>query len=443
VGSPKKSPLFKKITSSLRSGGRILRKSFRPEKPIQWWLSDIIRTIHAERFAPEQQYCITGGHFSDLYVRNSGIFYNALLDGRIALDEIDWNRRVDIALRTTESILSALRKCGKLTTTFSFHKNGGITGANYYAEPSDSLHGLLWNLCAFQDESFISNIFPVDNVVHKFNIADHQRERIGSMKKKFQKDIEQEFQRYSAYCMSQKNHRISKKIILASARDGVKRRSSFYDNVIYWRTAHMMHMLGFSTSVSLKKLDIIKAHILQNFWNAEKGIFLDDLSRDSLNHPYFCADSLIAVSTRFLRPEIPEERKYLEKMVEYIQKNRLDEPFGIHYSENRTKRHWAIIFWAPQYADYTLWSHWSTEYIKLLILLWDNVPENEGEYYTQAKTHIHYLEQKMLQYGGYPELYDLQWNIYKSRLYRSVLRCSWVVGYEQAKYMLAKIESQR
>jgi hypothetical protein len=31
----KKPPLFKKITSSLRSGGRILHKSFRPEKRIE------------------------------------------------------------------------------------------------------------------------------------------------------------------------------------------------------------------------------------------------------------------------------------------------------------------------------------------------------------------------------------------------------------------------
>lgn len=152
MGSPKNSPLFKKITSSLRSGGRILRKSFWPEKPILGDLSDIIRIIHKERFAPTQKYCITGGHFSDLYVRNSGIFYNALLDARIVLDEADWHNRVEIVLRTTESILQGLRKCGKLYTTFSFYKNGNIEGTNFYTEPSDSLHGLLWNFCAFQDE---------------------------------------------------------------------------------------------------------------------------------------------------------------------------------------------------------------------------------------------------------------------------------------------------
>ena len=68
-------------------------------------MKDIIHIIHQERFSPEQPYCITGGHFRDLYVRNSGIFYNALLDPRIALDERDWNNRVEIAIRTTETIL--------------------------------------------------------------------------------------------------------------------------------------------------------------------------------------------------------------------------------------------------------------------------------------------------------------------------------------------------
>lgn len=112
------------------------------------------------------------------------------------------------------------------------------------------------------------------------------------------------------------------------------------------------------------------------------------------------------MSTRFLRPEKPEERIYLEKIVAYIQKNHLDEPFGIHYSEHRTNRHWPVIIGAPHYADYTIWSHWSTEYIKLLILLGNNSSE-ENTYMTQAKKHIESLEQKMLQYGGYPELYDL------------------------------------
>lgn len=66
---------------------------------------------------------------------------------------------------------------------------------------------------------------------------------MNTLKKEYRKEIEQEFKRYSDYCLSRRNHRISKKIHLASARDGVKRRSSFYDNVIYWRTAHMMNML--------------------------------------------------------------------------------------------------------------------------------------------------------------------------------------------------------
>ena len=72
-----------------------MHKNIRPEKRLQGDLSQIIRTIHEERFSSNQRYCITGGHFRDLYVRNSGIFYNALLDPRIALDEDDWFQRED------------------------------------------------------------------------------------------------------------------------------------------------------------------------------------------------------------------------------------------------------------------------------------------------------------------------------------------------------------
>lgn len=427
--------MFKKITSSFRSSWRILHKNIRPEKRLQGDLSQIIRTIHKERFSSDQRYCITGGHFRDLYVRNSGIFYNALLDPRIALDEADWFQRVEIALRTTESILLGLRACGKLYTTFSFGKKGNIHGANYYAEPSDSLYGLLWNFRVFQDDDYVTNIFPTAEIHRRFHITPSQKQRMEALKQTFQKDIESEFRRYSQYCLSHRNHRISKKIHLASARDGVKRRSSFYDNVIYWKTAHMMHFLWLHTSISRKKLHKIKTTILANFWDPERGIFLDDLSKNSLTNRYFCADTLIALSTRFLRVEMPEEREYLVKIVDYIQSYHLDVPFGVHYSEERTHRHWPVIVWAPHYADYTIWSHWSTEYIKLLILLSYHDPLRKDEYLTKAGYHLQALEEKMLQYGGYPEVYDLKGQIYKSRLYRSVLRCSWIVGYEQAKYM--------
>lgn len=94
-------------------------------------------------------------------------------------------------------------------------------------------------------------------------------------------------------------------------------------------------------------------------------------------------------------------------MVEHIQRNKLDYSFGVRYSESRTQRHWPVILGAPHYADYTIWSHWSTEYIKLLILLGNNSSE-ENRYITQAKKHIESLEERMLHYGGYPELYDLK-----------------------------------
>jgi hypothetical protein len=434
----KNQTVFKKITSSLRSTWRILHKSIRPEKRIQGSLKDIIHIIHQERFSPEQPYCITGGHFRDLYVRNSGIFYNALLDPRIALDERDWNNRVEIAIRTTETILWWLRACGKMYTTFTVKKKRNIEGANYYAEPSDSLYALLWNFRVFQEDTYITDIFPTAETQSRFYITPSQKERMEALKNMYQKDIESEFRRYSQYCLSHRNHRISKKVQLASARDGVKRRSSFYDNVIYWKTAHMMHFLWLYTSISRKKLHKIKTTILANFWDSERGIFLDDLSKNSLTNRYFCADTLIALSTRFLRVEMPEEREYLVKIVDYIQSHHLDVPFWVHYSEERTHRHWPVIVWAPHYADYTIWSHWSTEYIKLLILLGYHDPVRKDEYLTKAGYHLQALEEKMLQYGGYPEVYDLKGQIYKSRLYRSVLRCSWVVGYEQAKYMLSK-----
>lgn len=38
----------------------------------------------------------------------------------------------------------------------------------------------------------------------------------------------------------------------------------------------------------------------------------------------------------------------------------------------------------------------------------------------------------MVQYGGFPELYDNAGNLYETFVYRSVRQTGWVIGFEQA-----------
>jgi hypothetical protein len=73
-----------------KGGIRIIKARFHQEKPLLGSEQAIIEQIHITRFSQNNPYVITGGHFSPLFVRNLGIFYNAILDPRLPSTDHDW-----------------------------------------------------------------------------------------------------------------------------------------------------------------------------------------------------------------------------------------------------------------------------------------------------------------------------------------------------------------
>lgn len=417
-------PSYTKFLVFLQSGCRIITSKKREIK-LTGNEETIIHKIHHLRYADTNSYVTTGGHFSQLYVRNLGIFLNALLDTRIPSSENDWMQRQSIALRTVALDLEVFSKAKKSYTTIVPIWKNFYSAMNIYTEPSDALFGIVFTLCALIDETCIPSLFPASIVKQrKLQTINAAKQLI----KDYQLSLTALISDYRNYVLDSKTGLIKRHICLASARDGIKRQSSFYDNVILWATSKLAKQLGL-ISISEKELLAWKKKIITSFWNEEEGIFLDDLSKESKQEKRFSADSFIVTSSGFLDLKNNDDLKKLMSMVKYVQKNELDKPFPLRYSKtNQTdKLYWPVKLGAPEYMGTTIWSHWGMEYIKALLLVGKK---------TDAQKHIAAYTENIEKYGGYPELYDMRGNVYTTFFYRGVLHNSWIINYEQAKMLL-------
>ena len=415
-----------KLQTYLHSGLRIATASLKKEHALHGSEEEIIKQIHTIRYAETNSYVITGGHFSQLFVRNLGVFFNALLDPRIPSTETDWRHRQSIALRTVALDLEVFHQAGKEFTTIVPIRKGLYTGLNLYARPSDSLHAIVFTLNALVDETFVETLLPMQ---YKTKHTLQTKKAAQKLVKTYKKTLTDLITVYKNDLLDPQTNIVKKDLLVSSARDGIKRKSSFYDNVILWNTLRLAHKLNLKIT-SEKELQDLKKRILEIFWDKTRGIFLDDLSGKKL----FSADSFIVTSTQFLDFKKSSERKYLLAMVEYVKKNKIDQPFPLHYStiDEPTKLYRPVRHFAPSYMGTSIWCHWGMEYIKTLIYLANDNPKLLSE----AKKHMQTYKKNIETYGGYAEVYDQHGKLLQTRLYRSVLHNGWVVNYEQTKMLL-------
>jgi hypothetical protein len=140
-----------KIFVFIRSAFRFILSYIFPEQPLAQSEPEIIQKIHHLRFNSHNPYLITGGHFSDLFVRNTGIFYNALLDPRILSTEEDWNNRQRICFKTVKRVLEVFCQEGKDVTTISPLWDKQYVTSQIYTRASDSLYAAVYGLKMLTD----------------------------------------------------------------------------------------------------------------------------------------------------------------------------------------------------------------------------------------------------------------------------------------------------
>lgn len=422
---------FWHIFSSYFAGGQKAKRTS---------VDQIIREIHELRFQPDQPFLISGDHFSVFYPRSLGIFYHSILDPRTALDETDWNHRQHLYLKSTAYALQVYAQSDRLSTTIVPVGPRSVALMNIYAPPSDTLYSLLYALKVMQDSSELTERYrfvplPDAQVTEAAVMSLQTASAAAQLTRDHLPDLQRHYQQYLSDVVDPATGLVRTDMYLSSTKDIVKRHSSFYDNIVLWRTKQLAMELGI-IDPNLAELAALKQKILTQFWLEPEGYFLEQLEPTAMQRKDYSSDWIFAYMSGFLNPQIPEERRLLTRSVSYIQRNALDQPFGLQYSADRRddQLYGIVRYTAPAYGSTTIWSNWGMEYIKLLADL--AFETADPVYLEQADRQLAAYTFNIKRYRGYPEVYDANGDFFRTPFYKSIRRTGWVVSYEQARDMV-------
>lgn len=392
-------------------------------------ITGIISDIHTLRFNPKKLLLISGDHFNGLFVRNLGIFFYPSLDSTIYKHDKTWRSAQETYLQTVAYALGVFDKAPELKTTLVATGRYSVVGLNFYSYPSDSLHGILYGLAALTGkvqaggELYARPTRELDTKAAAAVLIDEYLSLLVSL-----------YAQYKERVFDETTGLIRTDVHLSGAKDITKRRSAFYDNVIFWRTTQLAMELGILTK-DPRLLRTMKKTIIKTFWYKKGGYFLEDLSDESRHHAYYSSDWLIVLSSGFLDITNTTERRYYEQSIAYIRAQGIARPFAIKYqSDTRAHRQFlAVRLAVASYGGDSIWSFWGMEYIKACLLLYRETGDHS--YLTEADYHIAQYSDKMVQYKGFPEVYDAKGNMLTTPFYKSIRMTGWVVGFEQVLEM--------
>ena len=397
-------------------------------------IEGIIADIHWLRFNPKKLLLISGDHFNSLFVRNLGVFYYPMLDTSIPSKPIDWQHRQIVYLQTVAFALGTFNKTKKLTTTIVPVGKNSVSCINFYAYPSDTLYGILYSLAALKG---LESARPYD---YSSGALELETEKEASkLLIEYGKNLKYHYETFRTTAYDETSGLVKKTIHMSGAKDITRRESSFYDNVIFWKTTELAGKLGIidTDKVFLAKL---KTRILETFWLEKEGYFLEDLSEDGIKGKFYSSDWLVVQFTGFLDPVNAKERKYFTRPLEYIQKMGIARPLAIKYQhETRASRQFlAVRIAVASYGGDAIWSFWGMEYIKLLMKLF--VLTSKKTYLDEADFQIEAYKKSMLENHGFPEVYDPKGKLLKTPMYQSIRMTGWVIGFEQVVAIRSSIK---
>lgn len=419
--------VFHRSFAVLKNGIHILSSRWvRSPRSTSTTLEEIINDIHTLRFNPDKLLLTSGDHFSALFVRNLGVFYYPTLDRSIPNTTKQWHNREITYLQTVAYALGVFAKHDTLTTTIVPTGRYRATCVNFYAYPSDTLYGMLYALAALKGDESAK---PVDYARNK-HLLD-TKEATDLLVKTYGNSLTAHYLRYKEKVYDHKTGLIRKDFHMSGAKDITRRESSFYDNVVFWKTTQLAMQLNLIPT-DQAFLDNVKAKILTTFWLKKQGYFLEDLSDEGKAHNYYSSDWLIVLATGFLNPSDKKEMRYFIESVKYIQDNDIAQPLPIKYQhDTRAHRQFlAVRLAVASYGGDAIWSFWGMEYIKVLLILYKAT--GLIGYLQEADQHIASYKATMLRDGGFPEVYSPDGKLLQTPLYRSVRQTGWVIGFEQA-----------
>lgn len=418
---------FSKIKSAWHIvGNRFGRRNRSSSKEVK----KIIEEIHEKRFDPKNMYLISGDHFSVFYPRSMGIFYHSILDPRTALHDDDWLNKQKIYLKTLSFALNVYSQSKTLSTTIVPTTPNSVILLNIYATPSDTLYSIFYAFSQLLGNKDLEKIYPAIKKTG-YNLSTQKTAK--KMLDKYQSVLKQHFKNYKKFVFDKKTGLIKKDILISGTKDIVRKQSGFYDNVIFWKTVELAQKLKIIEKDE-EFLKDLKSKIIEKFF-IKDGLFLEDLSKESIKNKWYSSDWLIAYQTGFLDVDNKADFSYLKKATQYVIDNKIDLPFPLRYhlDQRRNRLYLPVRIGAKDYGSSVIWSHWGTEFIKLLLTI--SKKENNKKFRKIAQGHLKTFEYNISRYRGYPEVYRSNGDFYTSIFYTSVRTTGWIISYEQALMM--------
>lgn len=393
----------------------------------------VIADVRRLRFDPSKLLLISGDHFSGLFVRNLGVFYYPTLDPRISDSDEDWDKRQKVYLQTVAYAIGGFAKHPVPTTTLVETGRLSATPVNFYAYPSDTVYAMFYALSALlgKEKAAPADYSKSHHTLQTGKIANYLLET-------YRQTLVDLYHNYRHMAYDAKTGLVRTDLHMSGAKDITRRRSSFFDNVIFWKTSQLAMDLGLIKQ-DKAFLANLKKRIIKTFWLEDEGYFLEDLSDEGKAGKYYSSDWLIVLVTGFLNPAAKTERHYFEKSVEYARQHKLCDPLPIRYqAETRAKRQFlAVRLAVASYGGDAIWSFWGMEYIKVLMLLYQQT--DSKEYKQEAEKHIKNYRRAIVKHGGYPEVYNADGDLLQTPLYRSIRMTGWVIGFEQVEAMAKEL----
>ena len=418
------------------------------------------RIIVSKRFNPKNPYLIAGDHFSSFYPRNLGFFYAKSLNPATSVNLADYKNRLITYLNSLSFSLEFFEKINLTTTVVPIYGRFFCAG-NIYKKPADTLCSLLLAfdyLINYKEYGFNQDkILPTKQEILENGLTEEKALDIVTNYEEYYKSVKVAQAQFNTQKLSQelltefkqnltgkvfshlkffdlKLGLIDKKHSLSGIRDGTFRSSSFYENVVAWKTIKLalkFDLIKLSDLEDCLKPDILKQNILKNFY--KNKIIYNDLEENKELYQNF----LVAFSVGFLDVSKQDEREILKNQVKAFFSANLVLDFGVLYSQKNPKRLAKMVkFFVKDYMGRTVWSHWTVEFLQLLLSLYE--VEEDDFYLKKAKKIYQNLYQKLLTYKGYPELYNQKGRIYKTLFYVSMVDTGWIVNFQDLKIRLEK-----
>jgi phosphatidylglycerophosphate synthase len=373
--------------------------------------AQIVANIHSQRFDPNRPYVISGDQFEGLYIRNMGVFYQDLLDPHTALNTTDWHNRERIAIQTLAYSMAATQQLHYPVTTLSPISPRGVVAVNFWSYPSDTMYSLMQTLQTLEANP-------------------ETRQAALQLQAEYGGGLRSAYVNYIMTVRDVKTGMVRSNIQLSSARDAVKRESSFYDNVILWKSEQLAAQFGFSHDTP-QKLATLHQSIMSRYWSNKDGHFIDDVAPGDANS--YSSDWLFALTTGFLEPSNPSDLTKLEKISDYIDKQHLASPLPIRYTNDQNQNEdFFVKYFASSYGNTAVWSYWGDLYIAFE----ENLYQQTGNvlYAQHVESGLYAWRRIVVQDKSYPETLTSNGKVLKTLVYESIRRNGWVVDLETDQY---------